>query len=65
LGTHFKNTSGVTVTVTVENTALANLVELEIPAGGEQPYEWPFRPALGVKWFASGAGVVGHLWGYV
>ena len=50
--------------VTITDTAGAILDEIPIPAGAEQPYEWPFRPTLGVKWFANGADVTGQVWGY-
>jgi len=64
LGAHFTNTGGVSHTVTVTDTAGAVLCELKIPAGGEMPYDWPFRPTTGVKWSASAAGIIGHVWGY-
>lgn len=64
LGAHFTNPSGTARTVTVTDTAGATLLQLEIPPGGEQPFEWPFRPALGVKWSASGVGLLGQIWGY-
>lgn len=53
------------VIVTVTNSAGAVLAKVSIPPGGTQPYEWPFKPALGVKWSADVAGVIGHVWGYV
>jgi len=65
LGAHFSNLGAAPITVTVTDTAGSKLCELKIPKGAEQPYEWPFRPTTGVKWFASAAGMVGHVWGYV
>lgn len=64
LGAHFTNTGASARTVTVTTTLGAILCQLEIPPGAEQSYEWAFRPALGVKWSASGAGVIGQVWGY-
>jgi hypothetical protein len=68
LGAHFTNSTAGQITVTVTNTAGSILCKIKIPANAEQPYEWPFRPVsvgVGVKWFASGAGLLGHIWGYV
>lgn len=66
LGGHFRNNDSVDRIITVIDTAGKDLVgPLTIPAGAEQPYEWPFRPSIGVKWSADGANVTGHLWGYV
>jgi hypothetical protein len=64
IGAHFSNPTAGAITVTLTNTAGDVLVALEIPPGGEQPYEWPFRPTLGVKWSADDAGLLGHVWGY-
>ena|SRR5712691_1312584 len=64
LGAHFTNPSAGVVTVTVTDTAGDILCQLEIPSLAEQPYEWPFRPTLGVKWSASVAGLIGQVWGY-
>jgi len=64
LGAHFLNGSAQKRVVTITDTAGAILDEIPIPAGAEQPYEWPFRPTLGVKWFANGADVTGQVWGY-
>lgn len=64
LGAHFKNGAAVSRTITVTDTAGDVLCLLKIPAGAEQPYEWPFRPTTGVKWSADGATVTGHIWGY-
>jgi len=65
LGAHFTNPSVAALIVTITDTAGGILAQLEIPPGGEQPYEWPFRPAAGVKWSASGVGVLGQIWGYL
>lgn len=64
-GAHFTNKDAVSRTVTITDTAGNLLLELEIPSGAEQPFEWPFRPTTGVKWSASGANLKGHVWGYV
>lgn len=65
IGAHFTNTDGSnTRTVTVTDTAGDILCQLGIPPGGEQPYQWPFRPSTGVKWSADGTNVKGHVWGY-
>lgn len=64
-GAHLTNSGANAATVTFTNTAGAVLAQIMIPPGGEQPYEWPFRPSLGVKWSSDLAGVVGHVWGYV
>lgn len=65
LGAHFKNGAVVSRTITVTDTAGGVLCVIKVPAGAEQPYDWPFRPALGVKWSADGASVTGHIWGYI
>lgn len=65
IGAHFTNNDASARTVTVTDTAGSLLCKLELPPGAEQPYEWAFRPVLGVKWSASGANVKGHIWGYV
>jgi hypothetical protein len=65
LGAHFINNASSKRKVTVTDTAGAILCELDIPKQAENFYEWPFRPTAGVKWFADGASVTGHLWGYV
>lgn len=66
LGAHFTNESGAAaITVTVTESDGSILCKLKIPKGGEMPYEWPFRPATGVRWEASAAGLLGHIWGYV
>ena len=64
-GAHITNNGTEYVTVTFTNSAGAVLNVMQVPPGGEQPYEWPFRPTLGVKWSADVAGAVGHVWGYV
>lgn len=65
LGAHFSNTGSVERIITVTDTAGKVLCQLTIAGGGEPPpYEWPFRPVSGVKWFANGAGCIGHMWGY-
>ena len=65
LGAHFTNTDAAERTVTMTNTAGAILAQLTLPPGAEMPYEWPFRPTVGVRWSASGTGVLGQAWGYV
>lgn len=65
LGAVFTNNSAAERTMTVTDTAGDVLCQLKIPVGGEVPYDFAFRPATGVKWFADAAGVLGHLWGYV
>lgn len=65
IGAHFTNTDAASQIVTVTDTAGEVLCQLDIPPGGEQPYEWPFRPTTGVKWSASGSNVKGQIWGYV
>jgi hypothetical protein len=65
LGAHFTNKGSGAITVTVTDSAGAILCELKIPKNGEMPYEWPFRPTTGIKWFASASGMIGHIWGYV
>lgn len=65
LGAHFSNTGAVERIVTVTDTAGKVICQVTIAGGGEpSPYEWPFRPVIGVKWFANGAGCVGQIWGY-
>lgn len=64
MGAHFSNTGAVSVTVIIYDGAGHKFASLEIPAGAEMPYEWPFRPTPGVKWIASAAGLLGHIWGY-
>jgi hypothetical protein len=64
MGAHFTNTGAVQRTITVTDTAGNTILVLVLAAGLEQSYEWPFRPTLGLKWFASGVGIVGHVWGY-
>jgi hypothetical protein len=66
IGAHFHNGAAVSRTVTITNTAGDVLCgPLEIPAGADMPYEWPFRPTTGVKWVADGNLVTGHIWGYL
>lgn len=66
MGAHFSNPTAGALIVTLTNTAGDKLVgPFEIPAGAEQPYEWAFRPTVGVKWSANGAGLLGQVWGYV
>src|SRR5258708_34539574 len=62
LGAHFTNplATGLTITVTATDTAGEALLTLAIPAGGEQPFERPFRPALGVKWGADAGRLLGQ-----
>lgn len=65
LGAHFTNApGGVERTILVTDTAGEILCEVVLGGGQEQPYEWPFRPTLGIKWSADGAGCVGQIWGY-
>lgn len=64
IGAHFTNPTAGSLVVTITNTAGGILCQLSIPPGAEQPYEWPFRPTLGVKWSADAVGLLGHLWGY-
>jgi len=64
-GAHITNDGGSFVTITITNTAGGVLGKILVPPGGEVPYEWPFRPTIGVKWSADVAGALGHLWGYV
>jgi hypothetical protein len=65
IGADFKNDSGGTILVTVIDGAGNLIYKRSLPAGAQEPYEWPFKPVTGVKWGASGVGVLGHLWGYV
>lgn len=66
VGAHFTSgpDAGDPIIVTVYDTAGKILLQLSIPIGGEQPYEWPFRPVVGVKWVAGAVGLLGHVWGY-
>lgn len=64
LGAHFRNNGGVSRTILVVDGAGGILCNMKLPANAEQPYEWAFRPALGVTWGADGAGVEGQIWGY-
>ena len=66
IGAFFTNpiATGVMITVTITNDAGDLISEVDVPPGGEQPYEFPFRPVLGAKWSASAVGVKGHVWGY-
>lgn len=65
LGAHFTNPTAGALTITVTDTAGGILLQLEIPPGGEQPFEWPFRPATGVKWSGNNVGLLGQIWGYL
>lgn len=66
IGAHFTNTNALDpAIITVTDTAGNILCQLELPPGAEQPYEWPFRPATGVKWISTFANVKGHIWGYI
>lgn len=67
LGAHFTNPTGTgtPITVTLTNTAGDVALSVEVPEGGELPFEWGFRPLAGVKWVASDAGLLGQVWGYV
>lgn len=65
IGAFFKNDHASNfTTVTVTDTTGDVVTKIDIPPGGEQPYEFPFRPLLGAKWSANNAGVLGHVWGY-
>lgn len=66
LGGHFANPTVGDITLTVTDAASGALIgpSFLLPAGTEQPFEWPLRPATGVKWNASSTGLKGHLWGY-
>lgn len=66
LGAHFINTNADERIVTLTNTAGALVSQLRIPAGAEAPYPGNTdRPVDGLKWDATGAGVKGHVWGYL
>jgi hypothetical protein len=66
LGVHFKNTDPSSeLTVTITNTAGDILDQIPVPPLGSVPFDWVFRPSLGVKWVADGAGILGHVWGYI
>jgi hypothetical protein len=61
----FTNTNAAERVVTIADGSGAIVEEIIVPGGGSpEPKEFPFRPVTGVQWIASGAGVVGHLWGY-
>lgn len=65
LGANFANTGTVNRTITITDTAGNQIAdEIDVPPGVPVPIEWPFLPTAGVKWFASGAGIVGKVWGY-
>jgi hypothetical protein len=64
-GAHFTNDGSNFATILVTDTAGSVVCKLKIPPGGEQPYEWPFRPVTGVKWSADLVGVHAQIWGYV
>lgn len=64
-GAVFTNTTGATLTVTITDTAgNAVLRQVDVPSTGV-PFvqEFPLMPMTGLKWLASGAGVVGVVWG--
>lgn len=61
-GAHFVNTAIAPNTITVTDTAGKILVQNELPAGAVDPYIWNDRPANGVKWSATIAGMKGHIW---
>lgn len=66
LGAHFNNptTSPITVSLT-DNSDNKIITELLIPAKSISPrLEFAFMPCAGLKWTASGIGIIGKLWGY-
>jgi hypothetical protein len=65
IGAVFTNTNAAQRTVTLTDSSGAIVDEFVVPGGASpDPKEYPFRPLTGLKWLASGAGVVGHLWWY-
>ncbi len=63
LGAHLSNTGAGFIEFTLTDGAGREMCRLQVPPGGEQPYEWAFRPFTGLRW-AGGAGLIAHLWGY-
>lgn len=64
-GACFTNTTGATLQVTVTDAAGLTVVkQMDVAATGvPTTLEFPLMPMTGLRWFASGAGVIGALWG--
>lgn len=65
VGGNFTNTTLDNLTITITDTAGAEIAKsIDVPPGVPVQLEWAFMPTTGLKWSASGAGVIGKLWGY-
>jgi hypothetical protein len=65
IGAQFSNTGIVQRTVTLKNAAGKVLAQQTIGGGADAPpYDWAFRPTLGLYWLADGPGLIGHIWGF-
>lgn len=65
LGIDFYNGADDPRDVTITNSADVVLYKTTIqPKSMPPPYSAAFRPTLGMKWFASDTGVLGHVYGY-
>ena len=65
LGITVNNPTATSLTFTVTDTAGSTLIPaMEVPPGLLIPFSFAFEPIVGLKWEASGVGLVGHIWGY-
>jgi hypothetical protein len=66
MGADFFNTTNepITVTLTDGSNVVFRTITIQAGSGPDKPIEWAFRPTVGVKWFASAAGLNGKIWGY-
>lgn len=64
-GISLANTTGFQRTVRITDGAGASIVpDVAVPANSVISVEWNLMPIVGLRWFASGAGVNGKVWGY-
>lgn len=65
-GVHFHNGGASDSVVSVTDTSGAMVVgPIDLPIGADFDVTYDLRPALGLKWLATVAGVNGHVWGDV
>ena len=64
VGAHFKNSAAGERRVTIADGGGVIFAEVILPEDADHPYEWPFRPVIGIQWFADDSDVSGQIWGY-
>jgi hypothetical protein len=64
-GVSLANTNSAQRTVRITDGSGASIVpDVAVPGNSVVPIEWNLMPIVGLRWFASGAGVNGKAWGY-